>query len=281
MDLPNKDFEAYWNAIHVPQHVKDTLLSQAILNFTLRPQVDRARIPLHGIILLVGVPGTGKTSLAKGLADRIAHAMNSTKITFLEVEPHSLGSHSLGRTQKAVTELFSTTIAEYAAKGPTFVLLDEVETLVVDRSKLSLDANPIDVHWATDAALVQLDHLAESHPNLLFVATSNFPKAIDGAFRSRCDLILEVPLPDEAAVKTILKSTLEALGEKFPKVTKIIGTSEHEAAARACVGLDGRQIRKVVVSACTFDRKTALDPNLLTGQDLIKAAKHAHSEGTK
>ena len=55
---------------------------------------------------------------------------------------------------------------------------------------MSMDANPIDVHRATDAVLVQLDVLAESHPNLLFLATSNFPQALDSAFISRCDLVL-------------------------------------------------------------------------------------------
>jgi hypothetical protein len=46
----------------------------------------------------------------------------------------------MGKTQKAVTELFGQTIAEHAQAGPTFVLLDEVETLAVDRNKLSLEA---------------------------------------------------------------------------------------------------------------------------------------------
>lgn len=102
----------------------------------------------------------------------------------------------MGITHRAVAELFSQTISELASSGPTIVLLDEVETLAVDRSKLSLDANPVDIHRATDAVLVQLDILAESHKNLLFIATSNFPEAVDSAFVSRCDLVLEVPLPN-------------------------------------------------------------------------------------
>jgi len=131
-----------WEAIHVAPELKDRLLSQALLTFTVRSKVDRARVPLHGIILLAGLPGTGKTSLAKGLADRVAQILPKASLAYLEVEPHSLQSSALGKSQKAVTELFAITIAERAAQGPTFVLLDEVETLVVDRSKLSMDANP-------------------------------------------------------------------------------------------------------------------------------------------
>ena len=94
--------------------------------------------------MLVGRPGTGKTSLARGLASKTAGLLPAKKITYVEVEPHSLSSSAMGKTQKAVTELFGQTIAEYAQAGPTFVLLDEVETIAVDRGKLSLDANPID-----------------------------------------------------------------------------------------------------------------------------------------
>ena len=109
----------------------------------------------------------------------------------------------MGKTQRAVADLFAKTVAELATSRPTIVLLDEVETLAVDRSKLSLDANPVDIHRATDAVLVQLDLLAESHPNLLFVATSNFPEAVDSAFISRCDLVANIPLPDAEACRKI------------------------------------------------------------------------------
>jgi pachytene checkpoint protein 2 len=275
--LPNKDFEGHWNAIYVDKEIKDRLLNQAILNFSVRPYVNRAMIPLHGIILMVGVPGTGKTSQAKGLADRVAQALQGG-ITYLEVEPHSLSSSSHGKSQKAVTELFSTTIAEHASKGPTIVLLDEVETLFIDRSKLSMDANPIDVHRATDAALVQLDHLAEKFTNLLFVATSNFSQAIDNAFSSRCDLVLEIPPPNGDAIRAILESSLKELAKKFTKISKLLEDPELESVVQALKGLDGRQLRKAVVSACSFQKKTAADPNHLTIHDLVRAAKSAKKE---
>ncbi len=190
--LPDPNLAALWNSIVIEEAVKDRLVSQAMLNFTLRPVVDRSVIPLHGVILLIGPPGTGKTSLARGLANRTAQSFKGSDFRLLEVDPHSLTSSAMGKTQKAVSELFSQSIAEAAANGPTIVLLDEVETLAADRSKMSLEANPIDVHRATDAVLVQLDALAEAHTNLLFVATSNFPEAVDAAFTSRCDLVMTI-----------------------------------------------------------------------------------------
>ncbi len=279
--LPHAAFASLWDAIHVPADLKDKLLSQAILNFTARPFVDRARVPLHGIILMTGVPGTGKTSLAKGLADRIAQVLTKQKLHYLEVEPHSLQSAQHGESQKAVKELFATTIAERAAMGPTFVLLDEVETLVVDRSRLSMEANPIDVHRATDAALVQLDHLSATYTNLIFVATSNFPAAIDSAFRSRCDLVLEVPLPNEQAIRSIMVDTIDAFAVHFPKAASIAKGADFEAAVHAAVGLDGRQVRKAVAAAFTFEREVAVDPNKVTAAHLLKAMKMAKRKETK
>lgn len=267
-----------WDSIHVSSDLKDSLLCQALLNFTLRPKVSRTVIPLHGIILLVGKPGTGKTSLARGLASKTAGLLPAKKITYVEVEPHSLASSAMGKTQKAVTELFGQTIAEYAEAGPTFVLLDEVETLAVDRSKLSLEANPIDVHRATDAALVQLDHLGEQYPNLLLVATSNFPQAIDSAFISRSDLLVTIPLPDKTACKKILVDTLLGLSKAYPKVVELSHHHDLGKVVDVCHGLDGRQIRKMVASACTLHRETAADPNKLKLDDLLRAADKAVKE---
>ena len=61
------------------------------------------------------------------------------------------------------------------------MLLDEVETIVADRQRLSLEANPIDVHRATDAALAGVDALTRSHKNTLIIATTNFEDAVDRA----------------------------------------------------------------------------------------------------
>ena len=197
----------------------------------------------------------------------------------LEVEPHALTSSAMGKTQKEVSTLFSQTIAEAAAVGPTIVLLDEVETLAVDRTRLSMDANPIDIHRATDAVLVQLDALAELYPQLLFVATSNFPEALDGAFTSRCDLVVEVPLPDAQACATILDDCLTGLAQTFPALDKLRGEMLRESAA-ACVGLDGRAIRKMVANALAARPEVAMDPNKLDQNDLLFAAKAAREART-
>lgn len=115
LTLPNDQLGALWSSIVIDRAIKDKLEAQGILNFTVREKVSRTVLPLHGVILLVGPPGTGKTSLARGLANQISKAFPGGKFRLMEVEPHRLASSSLGKSQRAVTELFGQAIAEAAA----------------------------------------------------------------------------------------------------------------------------------------------------------------------
>jgi SpoVK/Ycf46/Vps4 family AAA+-type ATPase len=277
-DLPDTEFDSLWESVVVDPKLKDQLLGQAILNFTLRPKLRRARVPLHGVILLVGVPGTGKTSLARGLASRTAQSFPKHEFRYIEVEPHSLASGSLGKSQQAVSQVLGTVIAEQADGGPLIVLLDEVETLAADRSKMSLEANPVDVHRATDAVLTALDQLAAQRPGILFVATSNFPEAVDSALISRADLVVTLPLPDKQGCRAILEDTVAAVAEAFPELKELASSKGLAEAAQLCVGLDGRRIRKIVIAAIALKKDVALDPAKLTADLIVEAARQARAE---
>lgn len=171
---PHADLATAWDAIKLPTEVKDRLIAQSLLAMQLRQHFPFDTMPVHGLIVLAGKPGTGKTTLARGLANRVASVLEGTKSTFIQIDPHALNSSSLGRTQKEVTKLFHQTIPEYAVDGPCFVLLDEVETLAPDRKRMSFESNPADVHRATDAALAGIDLLTRKHRNVLLIATTNF-----------------------------------------------------------------------------------------------------------
>jgi SpoVK/Ycf46/Vps4 family AAA+-type ATPase len=277
--LPDDDFSELWEAIVIDDGVKARLRAQAVLNFTARDKVNRAHLPLHGLMLLHGPPGTGKTSLARALASRTAEAVTGIgEFLFIEVEPHALAGAMLGKSQKAVRDLLGQTIAEHAAQQPTIVLLDEVETLAADRAKLSLEANPVDVHRATDAVLAQLDHLASSHPHLLFIATSNFTRAVDQALLSRADLVTYIGPPNADACLQILQSALGSFAKSFPGGPNLAHDARLKKLAAKCEGLDGRQVRKLVLSACAFDLQVAQRPEKLGLEHLERAITEAQRE---
>ena len=152
--LPHPDLAAAWTAIKVPEEVRERLLAQSVIALQMRQHFPFETMPVHGLIVLAGQPGTGKTTLARGLASQVATALKGGSASFLQIDLHALTSSSLGRSQKN------------AASGPCMVLLDEVETLAPDRKRMSFEANPVDVHRATDAALAGLDLLAHNHRNV-------------------------------------------------------------------------------------------------------------------
>jgi len=275
--LPADHHNGPWDHIITPPGVKERLLNHALLTLLHGPALaTMAGLP-HGLIILSGPPGTGKTTLARGLAQTAALAVaNRGATTYVEIDPHAFPSELLGESQRNITQLMTDTIPELAARRPhTVVLVDEVESFAVRRSAASFSANPVDVHRATDALLAGIDAVATDLPRVLFVATTNFADAVDEAFVSRADLVLTLSLPDSATIGQIIRHSLLELAVLWPRVAALAHDDGlHAKLADACAGFDGRRVRKLVLSALALRQEVTRDPNTLTADDLVAAVDY-------
>jgi len=147
--------------------------------------------PPKGVILY-GAPGTGKTLLAKAVA-------NQTSATFLRVVGSELIQKYLGDGPKMVRELFR--VAEDHA--PAIVFIDEIDAIGTKRYE-SNSGGEREIQRTMLELLNQLDGF-DSKGDVKVIMATNRIETLDPALirPGRIDRKIEFPLPDEKTKRRI------------------------------------------------------------------------------
>ena len=149
-------------------------------------------------MLLFGPPGTGKTLIGRAIA-------SSSGATFFSISASSLMSKWIGESEKLVRTMF----AVAGHKEPSVVFIDEVDSLLSQRSS---DENEASRRLKTEF-LVQLEGVgsgdASNRERVLVVGATNRPQELDEAARRRFVKRFYVPLPDDAARRSLLGTLLK------------------------------------------------------------------------
>jgi proteasome regulatory subunit len=145
-------------------------------------------------VLLFGEPGTGKTLLAKAVANR-------TEATFIRVVGSELIQKYIGDGAKLVREIF----AMARKKAPSIIFIDELDAIASRRLN---DTNGADreVQRTLMQLLAEMDGF-DNRGEVRIIAATNRLDVLDPAILrpGRFDRIVNVPMPDASARELILK----------------------------------------------------------------------------
>jgi len=179
-------------------------------------------------VLLYGAPGTGKTLVAKAVA-------NESGVNFISVKGPALISKYLGESEHGIREIFKK--ARQAA--PTIIFFDEIDSLVPIRGIGGGDSTHT-TERVISQFLTELDGIEELKGVVVLGATNRFDMIDPAILRpGRFDLLLELPIPDEATRLKIFKIHTKGKPldkdvdlELFAKTSDKYTGAEIEAVAR-------------------------------------------------
>ena len=184
--------------------------------------------PPKGLILH-GIPGTGKTIIARAVADEIG-------ANFYYVAGPEIMKSGYGQSEEKIRELF----AEAAKNAPAIIFIDEIDSVAPKREQSGEVERRI-----VSQLLTVMDGMMDTS-RVFVIGTTNRINSIDPALRrpGRFDREIEIGAPDAAGREEIIRIHTRAMPlEGYPKIKKIeIALRKAKEAAKSNVEIEDEAI---------------------------------------
>jgi transitional endoplasmic reticulum ATPase len=190
-------------------------------------------------ILMYGPPGTGKTMLARALANEIG-------ATFKEIRTPEILDKWLGGSERNIKRIFR---EARRYREPTVMLFDEFDS-IISYAGAGGDAASQAINAVAGIFKQEMNNLIEDNPNVIVVATTNFPHRVDESLirSGRFDIKIAVPRPDEASRAEIIRKMIGQLAADHdaPGFRMFADGLDVLDLARAAAGMTGADIKEVL-----------------------------------
>ncbi len=259
VDIP----EAGLESIGGLKEIKNTLYESVIMPLKHKELFKAAEVSPPKGIMLCGTPGTGKTLIARALA-------NECGVNFISVKGAELLSKYVGESERAIRNVFS----KARQVAPAIIFFDEIDALAPARR--DSDGNRVS-EQVVSQMLAEMDGIEELSDVQVLAATNRRDIVDPALMRSgRFDLVLDIPLPDSSGIEEILGIHN---GEK--PVAKNLNLKTLAAKMK---GMSGADIKLVCQKASIFalneqikNRKSAFR---ITASHFRKAYKEVKEKNT-
>lgn len=176
-------------------------------------ELVRAGAALPNRLLVYGLPGTGKTQLARWIAAQL-------ELQLLTVRCDTLVSSLLGQTSRNLRRVF-----EYAEQRPCVLFLDEFDALASARG------NERDVGELQRVVIALLQNIDALPDDTILIAATNHDQLLDPAVWRRFSFRVPMPKPDAEMRHALWKQMLGGYLPKGVDVDALVAASEGATGA--------------------------------------------------
>lgn len=210
-----------WEDVGGHDEIKEVLTESVVWPLMYKDLFQATRTKPPKGILLYGLPGTGKTLIAKALA-------NESGVNFISVKGAELLSKYVGESEQRIKEIFR----KARQVAPCILFFDEIDALAPSRRNAEGERVSERV---VSQILTEMDGVEELNGVLILAATNRIDMVDPALLRAgRFDMFLEVKYPDEKSTLEILK--IHTRGKPLAKDVKL------EEIARNIHGFSGADI---------------------------------------